>query len=82
MRSQGRRGHDRAPEPGGAGARELAHLRWHVPRLALVGGRQYVATPSGWGSLAAQALVQYWPETRFFTGGATIFAFALPEGAP
>jgi alcohol dehydrogenase (cytochrome c) len=44
-----------------------------------VGGRQFIATPSGWGSLAARGLPQYWPETEDLTGGATLFAFALPE---
>jgi alcohol dehydrogenase (cytochrome c) len=44
-----------------------------------VGGRQYVAVPSGWGSAAAGALPQIWPETEDFPAGATLFVFALPE---
>jgi len=44
-----------------------------------VGGRQYVAVPSGWGSAAAGALPQIWPETEDFPSGATLFVFALPE---
>ena len=46
-----------------------------------VKGRQYIATPSGWGSLAAGALPQFWPEAKQFTAGAAIFAFSLPDGA-
>ena len=42
-------------------------------------GRQYIATPSGWGSLAGFALGQLFPEMRGFKSGATMFAFALPE---
>jgi alcohol dehydrogenase (cytochrome c) len=44
-----------------------------------VSGRQYVAVPSGWGSAAAGALPQIWPETEDFPAGATLFVFALPE---
>lgn len=44
-----------------------------------VRGKQYVATPSGWGSLAAGALNQFWPEARHFSAGATMFAFTLPD---
>jgi alcohol dehydrogenase (cytochrome c) len=44
-----------------------------------VGGRQYVAVPTGWGSAAAGALPQIWPETEDFPAGATLFVFALPE---
>jgi alcohol dehydrogenase (cytochrome c) len=44
-----------------------------------VNGRQYVAVPSGWGSAAAGALPQIWPETEDFPAGDTLFVFALPE---
>jgi alcohol dehydrogenase (cytochrome c) len=44
-----------------------------------VGGRQFVATPSGWGSAVAGLMPQLWPETEAFPSGATLFAFALPE---
>jgi alcohol dehydrogenase (cytochrome c) len=49
------------------------------PITYAVEGKQYVATPSGWGGLAARALAAYWPETAGLTSGATIFAFTLPE---
>ena len=44
-----------------------------------VNGRQYVAVPSGWGSAAAGAMPQLWPEMEDFTSGSTLFVFALPE---
>ena len=46
-----------------------------------VGGRQYVATPSGWGSYA-KTLLSLFPELTAIgggRGGATLYAFALPE---
>ena len=44
-----------------------------------VKGKQYVATPSGWGSALAGLLPQLWPETEDFPPGSTLFVFALPE---
>ena len=44
-----------------------------------VDGRQYVATPSGWGSAVAGLAVQLWPEAADFPSGSSIFVFALPE---
>ena len=44
-----------------------------------VDGRQYVATPSGWGSALAGLTTQLWPETEDFPSGSSIFVFALPE---
>ncbi|MBM3812049.1 MAG: PQQ-dependent dehydrogenase, methanol/ethanol family [Acidimicrobiia bacterium] len=44
-----------------------------------VKGRQFVATPSGWGSALAGLLVQLWPEAERFQPGSAIHAFALPE---
>ncbi len=44
-----------------------------------VKGRQYIATPSGWGSALAGLLPQLWPETEDFPAGSTLFVFALPE---
>ncbi len=44
-----------------------------------VNGRQYVAVPTGWGSAAAGAMPQIWPEMEDFPAGATLFVFALPE---
>lgn len=49
------------------------------PMTYSVNGRQYVAVPTGWGSAAAGALPQIWPETEDFPSGATLFVFALPE---
>jgi alcohol dehydrogenase (cytochrome c) len=46
-----------------------------------VNGRQYIATPSGWGSLASSALPDLFPEADAFRGGSTLMVFALPEGA-
>ena len=44
-----------------------------------VSGRQYIATPSGWGSALAGLLPQLWPETEDFPSGSTLFVFALTE---
>ena len=44
-----------------------------------VNGRQYVATPSGWGSAVAGLLPQIWPETERLRSGSAVFVFALPE---
>ncbi len=49
------------------------------PVTYAVKGRQYVATPSGWGSALAGAFPQLWPETEKFRGGSTLFVFGLPE---
>ena len=43
-----------------------------------VGGRQYIATPSGWGSALAGLTTQLWPEAEDFPSGSSIFVFALP----
>ena len=43
-----------------------------------VAGRQFIATPSGWGSAVAGILPQLWPETEDFRAGSTLFVFALP----
>ena len=44
-----------------------------------VNGRQYIATPSGWGSAVAGLFPQLWPESEDFRAGSTLFVFALPE---
>lgn len=44
-----------------------------------VNGRQYVATPTGWGSLVSNALTALWPEAETFRSGSTLMVFALPE---
>jgi len=46
-----------------------------------VNGRQFIATPSGWGSALAGLLPQIWPETERLRSGSTLFVFALPEAA-
>jgi alcohol dehydrogenase (cytochrome c) len=46
-----------------------------------IGNRQYVATPSGWGSAVAGLVAQVWPEAERFRGGSTMWVFALPEGS-
>jgi alcohol dehydrogenase (cytochrome c) len=43
-----------------------------------VKGKQYIATPSGWGSAVAGLMTQIWPEAEYFRGGSTLFVFALP----
>jgi len=44
-----------------------------------VGGRQYIATPSGWGSALAGLTTQLWPEAEDFPSGSSVFVFALTE---
>ena len=44
-----------------------------------VKGRQYVATPTGFGSALAGLMGQMWPEAERFRAGSTVFVFALPE---
>lgn len=46
-----------------------------------VGGRQFIATPSGWGSIVGANPEGIWPGVKF-RGGSTLFAFALPEESP
>jgi len=50
------------------------------PVTYTVNGRQYIATPTGWGSIAARMTTALWPETDTFRGGSTLMVFALPEG--
>ena len=44
-----------------------------------VNGRQYIATPTGFGSALAGLMPQVWPETENMRGGSSLFVFALPE---
>ena len=44
-----------------------------------VNGRQYIATPSGWGSAVSGLMGQLWPEAEQFRNGSTLFVFAVPE---
>jgi alcohol dehydrogenase (cytochrome c) len=46
-----------------------------------VNGRQYVATPSGFGSAVGGIMPQIWPEVESFRPGVALFVFALPEEA-
>lgn len=43
-----------------------------------VNGKQYIATPSGWGSAVAGLLTQLWPEAEKFRSGSAVFVFGLP----
>jgi len=45
----------------------------------IVNGRQYVATPTGWGSLVSNGLTVLWPEAEQFRGGSMLMVFALPQ---
>ena len=45
------------------------------PMSYAVDGKQYIATPSGWGS----RLAQFFPELLGARQGATVFAFMLPD---
>ncbi|HEY7182077.1 MAG TPA: PQQ-dependent dehydrogenase, methanol/ethanol family [Blastocatellia bacterium] len=51
------------------------------PITYAVKGRQYVAVPSGLGSIFTSGLGSLWPEARNFQSGSTLFVFALPEAA-
>lgn len=51
------------------------------PITYAVNGRQYIAVPSGLGSIFTGGLGALWPEARNFQSGATLFVFALPETA-
>lgn len=44
-----------------------------------IGGRQYVATPSGWGSILGRAQGALWPQALAPRAGSALFVFALPE---
>ena len=43
-----------------------------------VNGRQYIATPTGWGSLVSAGMTNLWPEAETFRGGSMLMVFALP----
>jgi alcohol dehydrogenase (cytochrome c) len=51
------------------------------PITYAVKGRQYVAVPSGLGSIFTSGLGALWPEARNFQSGSTLLVFALPEAA-
>ncbi|MGH9838869.1 MAG: PQQ-dependent dehydrogenase, methanol/ethanol family [Blastocatellia bacterium] len=50
------------------------------PVTYAINGRQYIAVPSGLGSIFTSGL-SLWPEARNFQNGSTLFVFALPEVA-
>jgi alcohol dehydrogenase (cytochrome c) len=45
-----------------------------------VNGRQYIATPTGWGSIIGRVMLDVFPEATNVRGGSTLVVFALPEG--
>jgi alcohol dehydrogenase (cytochrome c) len=44
-----------------------------------IGGRQYIATPTGWGSIIAGAQKALWPDAPTARPGSALVVFALPE---
>jgi alcohol dehydrogenase (cytochrome c) len=44
-----------------------------------VGRRQYIATPTGWGSIVAIAHKAIWPAAPTPRPGSALMVFALPE---
>ena len=44
-----------------------------------VKGRQYVAVPSGLGSIFVSSMPRTWPEAAGWPGGSAVFVFALPQ---
>jgi len=44
-----------------------------------VNGRQYVATPSGWGSVVGASHTAFWPDRPAPQGGSALVVFALPQ---
>jgi alcohol dehydrogenase (cytochrome c) len=47
-----------------------------------VNGRQYVATPTGWGSLVGDGHRSVWPDAPAPRPGSAVIVFALPEVRP
>lgn len=47
-----------------------------------VKGKQYIATPSGWGSIIGRIFPALWPEAPQPRTGSAVFAFTLPEEQP
>jgi alcohol dehydrogenase (cytochrome c) len=45
-----------------------------------IAGRQYIATPAGWGSLVGAAHRSLFPDAPAARPGSTLFVFKLPEG--
>jgi PQQ-dependent dehydrogenase (methanol/ethanol family) len=49
------------------------------PITYAIKGKQYVAVPSGYGSLVTGIFPQLWPETETWGHSSTLFVFALPD---
>jgi len=49
------------------------------PITYAVGGKQYIAVPSGWGGVAALGFPQAFPALAAAPRGSTLFVFGLPE---
>jgi alcohol dehydrogenase (cytochrome c) len=47
-----------------------------------IGGRQYVATPTGWGSIVGNSHKTLWPNAPTPRPGSALVVFALPEVQP
>ena len=47
-----------------------------------IAGRQYIATPTGWGSIAGAAHKGLWPNAPAPRPGSALMVFALPEVRP
>jgi len=45
----------------------------------MAGGRQYIATPTGWGSVSADIMSVLWTESEKWRMGSALVVFALPE---
>jgi alcohol dehydrogenase (cytochrome c) len=45
----------------------------------MVGNRQYVATPTGWGSVSGDIMSVLWTESEKWRVGSALVVFALPE---
>jgi alcohol dehydrogenase (cytochrome c) len=49
------------------------------PMTYAVGGKQYIAVPSGWGGVAAGAFSRAFPALAEAPRGSTLFVFGLPK---
>jgi alcohol dehydrogenase (cytochrome c) len=49
------------------------------PITYAVGGKQYIAVPSGWGGVAARGFSRTFPALADAPRGSTLFVFGLPE---
>ena len=51
----------------------------NVPITYSVNGLQYIATPSGWGSIVGRIHSSIWPDRLPPRGGSTLMVFKLPK---